>query len=195
MRDPQSVFLNTPYDRRYQPLFVTLVGTLVCLGQTPRCVLEIQEKGQGRLQRIFELLSSCQVSIHDLSRSGVPARFNMPFELGLACAAHLSARSHQVVVLDSVPYRLDKILSDYKGRDPLVHRNSCDQLVTCLLDLFQVPKEPSPAALRAAARVLRKSAREIADRYQTESVFRPAPFRALIAAATKVAQNRGFIAP
>ena len=55
MSDPQSVFLNTPYDPRYQPLFVTLLAILVCLGQKPRCVLEIQEKGQGRLMRMFDL--------------------------------------------------------------------------------------------------------------------------------------------
>lgn len=195
MSDPQSVFLNTPYDPRYQPLFVTLLATLVCLGQKPRCVLEIQEKGQGRLMRIFDLLSSCRVSIHDLSRVGHPARFNMPFELGLACAQNLSGASHEIVVLDSVPYRLDKVLSDYKGRDPLIHNNSSDRLVTCLLDLFEVPNEPSPDGLRSAARLLRKTAREVTHRYRTDTVFRPAPFRALVAAATQLAEDRGYIAP
>lgn len=195
MNAARSVFLNTPYDARYQPLFVTLVTTLVCLGQTPRCVLEIRETGRGRLGRIYALLHSCGVSIHDLSRVGVPARFNMPFELGLACAASLAGHSHEIVVLDSAPYRLDKTLSDYKGRDPLIHHNSCDQLVTCLLDLFDVPYEPEPADLRSAARLLRRSAREIERRYRINDIFRPAAFRSLVAAATQVAQQRGFIAP
>lgn len=188
---PQSVFLNTPYDPRYQPLFITLVGTLVCLGKAPHCVLEIQESGQGRLVRIFELLNSCQVSIHELSRTR--SRYNMPFELGLACAASLSGQAHQVVVMDSVAYRLDKTLSDYKGRDPLIHHNKCDNLVTCLLDLFAVPNEPEPAALRSATRLLRKSARGIATKYRTATVFRAAPFRALTAAAMEIAQEQGFI--
>jgi hypothetical protein len=84
-QDPKSVFLNVPYDDEYQSFFVTLVATLVLLGQTPRCVLEIQETGAGRLARIFDLLRSCGVSIHDLCRVGTPVRFNMPFELGMAC--------------------------------------------------------------------------------------------------------------
>ena len=96
--------------------------------------------------------------------------------------------------MDSIPYRLDKTLSDYKGRDPLIHHNRCDTLVTCLLDLFVVPDEPEPAALRSATKLLRKSAREIAHGYHTDTVFRAAPFRALIAAATEIAQERGFIA-
>lgn len=117
----------------------------------------------------------------------------MPFELGLACAAHLSGREHQVVVMDSVAHRLDRTLSDYKGRDPLIHDNKCDHLVTCLLDLFVAPSEPEPSALRSATRLLRKSAREITTRYKTATVFHAAPFRALTAAAAEIAQEQGFI--
>lgn len=193
--DPQSVFLNTPYDRKYQSLFVTLVGTLVCLGQKPRCVLEISETGQGRLFRIFELLSSCGASIHDLSRVGTPPRFNMPFELGLACSLKLSAGSHEVVVFDSVDYRLDRTLSDYKGRDPGIHHNRSDELVTCLLDVFEVPNAPAPSSLRSAAKLLRQSAQQISRQYHRPTIFHAAPFRALVAAATDLAQERGFIPP
>ena len=195
MSDPQAVFLNTPYDPAYQPLFVTLVGTLVCLGLKPHCVLEIQEKGQGRLARIFHLLRSCGVSIHDLSRTGPPARLNMSFELGLACSLKLSGTSHEIVVLDSLDYRLDKTLSDYKGRDSWIHHNRCDELVTCLLDIFEVANEPDPLALRSAATFLRQSARQLAKQYRTETIFRAAPFRALVSAATQLAQERGFIPP
>jgi hypothetical protein len=55
-RDPRSVFLNVPFDRSYEPFFVTLVSALISLGQKPRCVLEVRERGQGRLVRIHELL-------------------------------------------------------------------------------------------------------------------------------------------
>ncbi|MGH8606621.1 MAG: hypothetical protein ACREX9_04115 [Gammaproteobacteria bacterium] len=110
-------------------------------------------------------------------------------------AWNLSGASHEIVVLDSVPYRLDKVLSDYKGRDPLIHNNTSDRRVTCLLDLYEVPNEPSPDGLRTAARLLRKTAREVAHRYRTDTVFRPASFRALVAAATQFAEDRGHIAP
>jgi hypothetical protein len=136
--DSRSVFLNVPYDSQYELLFATLVATLVSLGQTPRCVLEVRERGQGRLARIYDLLGSCSVSIHDLSRAGTPARFNMPFELGLACSLALAGAAHDVVVLDSEPYRLDRTIRDYKGRDPLIHHNRVNDLVDCIADVFQV---------------------------------------------------------
>src|SRR5216110_3608082 len=84
--DSERVFINIPFDKAYEPLFIPLVGTLVFLRQEPHSVLEVTETGAGRLARILDLMHTCRLSIHDLSRTGVPARFNMPFELGLACA-------------------------------------------------------------------------------------------------------------
>jgi hypothetical protein len=193
-RDPKSVFLNVPFDRGYGPFFVTLVSALVSLGQTPRCVLEVRERGQGRLARIYELLRSCGVSIHDLSRAGQPVRFNMPFELGLACSIALAGEAHDIVVLDAVPYRLDRTLSDYKGRDPLIYNRRLDGIVDCVADLFQVAHVPTPAVLKAEARILRRSAREIAKQYGG-TIFRPAAFRALVAASTDRARSQGLIPP
>lgn len=194
--DQRSVFLNVPFDSRYEPLFVTLVGCLVFLGQTPRCVLEVTETGQGRLQRIFDLLSGCRMSFHDLSRAGTPVRFNMPFELGLACALRLMpGRSHEIVVLDSKPYRLDRTLSDYKGRDPLVHGNRCDEIVAAIADVFQPTSLPPLPDLRSGSRLLRKTTRELKRRMKTSTVFRANAFKSLVVAATEIGVERGFIAP
>lgn len=190
----QSVFINAPFDRGYEPLFVTLVGTLLFLGQEPHCVLEIRETGQGRLARLHELLRHCQLSIHDLSRVGTPVRFNMPFELGIACGIALTYGGHEIVVLDSKPYRLDKTLSDYKGRDPLIHHNRCDELVTCLLDLF-VSTQPLPSAsqLRQANRLLRSTVKELKSELGIESIFRRSAYKTLVSAATAIGERRGFI--
>ncbi len=38
----RSVFLDVPFDARYEPLFVGLVAAVTALGRIPRCVLEIQ---------------------------------------------------------------------------------------------------------------------------------------------------------
>ena len=136
--DPKAVFVNVPFDAAYEPLFVTLVGTLVFLGQKPHCVLEVREKGDGRLIRILDLMRTCRMSVHDLSRTGTPVRFNMPFELGLACALKLQhPTDYEVFVLDAIPYRIDRTLSDYKGRDPLMHGGTCNGMLTGLLDTFQ----------------------------------------------------------
>jgi hypothetical protein len=188
-----NIFLNVPFDARYERLFVTLVGTLVCLGQKPRCVLEIVEGGQGRLVRIFDLIQQCRTSVHDLSRVNMPVRFNMPFELGLAVALKLVGNEHQVVVLDAKPYRLDRVLSDYKGRDPLIHHNRSGDLVRCLLDVVEVSSRPSGGELRSVSRVLSRSAARIRHDLHTETLFTPTGFRALLVAATDVAVRRGHI--
>jgi hypothetical protein len=194
--DSKSVFLNVPFDAGYETLFVTLVGSLIFLGQKPRCVLEVRESGDGRLRRIFELIRECAMSVHDLSRIGTPVRFNMPFELGLACSLRLlPGQSHEVVVLEAKDWRLDRTLSDYKGRDPLIHHNRCDDLITCLLDVVTAPSMPDAADLRRSAATLRKTAVVIKRRLRTPTLFRPSAFRAIGEAATEIALDAGYIVP
>lgn len=194
--DPKHVFINAPFDTAYESLFVTLVGTLVFLGQEPHCVLEVPEKGDGRLLRILNLIRQCRVSMHDLSRVGTPVRFNMPFELGLACALKLEHPAlYDVFVLDGIDYRIDKTLSDYKGRDPLIHHGTSSGMVACLLDTFNTDVPNAAAEFRRAVRLLQKSANVMKSDLQTKSLFRPSLFRRLVAAATEVAIDRGFIKP
>ncbi|MEW5825742.1 MAG: hypothetical protein AB1778_02840 [Candidatus Bipolaricaulota bacterium] len=157
-------------------------------------MLEIPETGQGRLQRIAKLLESCSLSIHDLSRQGVPTRMNMPFELGLAWAIRLRDPQHQVVLMDSRPHRLDKVLSDLKGHDALIHNGSCDVLINEILGITQDPI-PTIRELREEARVLRQLARSIADSHGTGTIFKAAPFRSLLAAAVHQAVESGHINP
>src|SRR3954464_12647233 len=105
--NPKHVFINVPFDRGYEPLFITLGGALVFLGQEPHCVLEVREKGDGRLKRILDLMRTCRMSVHEMSRVGSPVGFNMPFELGLACTLKLeNAAAYEVFVLDAAEYRL-----------------------------------------------------------------------------------------
>lgn len=194
--DPKAVFVNVPFDAAYEPLFVTLVGTLVFLGQKPHCVLEVREKGDGRLIRILDLMRTCRMSVHDLSRTGTPVRFNMPFELGLACALKLQhPTDYEVFVLDAIPYRIDRTLSDYKGRDPLMHGGTCNGMLTGLLDTFQTDIHDAAREFRRAALVLRKSAALMKHQVNSASMFRPLLFRLLVAAATRIAIERSFIVP
>ena len=192
--NPKAVFVNAPFDDGYERLFITLIGSLVFLGQEPHCVLEVPEKGDGRLARIHDLMRSCRLSIHDLSRTGLPARFNMPFELGLACALKLSEpASYEIFVLDAQSYRIDRTLSDYKGRDPLIHHGTSQGMIACLLDTFVT--DTSEREFRSATAALRKSIRLLKRNAKAKSLFRPALFRLLVAAATDIARERGFINP
>ncbi len=85
-----DVFINVPFDTKYERLYLALVTGVVGLGLTPRCVVEVPHD-RHRLERILALIGSCPFSIHDLSRVQLATtkkgfrvpRFNMPFELGL----------------------------------------------------------------------------------------------------------------
>lgn len=192
----RHAFINVPFDSAYEPLFVTLVGTLVFLGQEPHCVLEVPEQGEGRLKRILGLMQSCRLSLHDISRVGVPARFNMPFELGLACALQLtSEHKYEIFVLDAKEHRSDRTLSDYKGRDLLVHYASCAGMIACLLDSFKTDVPNAASEFRRATQLLRQSAEQMKRDLRAKSLYRASLFRRLVTAATKFAVERRFIEP
>lgn len=61
-----SVFINVPFDHPRIPIYLGLISGIVALGLTPRCVLEIPPT-RDRLRRLYQLISECRYSIHDLS--------------------------------------------------------------------------------------------------------------------------------
>lgn len=136
-----NVFLNVPFDTKFERLFVALVVGVVAHGGLPRCVLELPSSKQ-RLDRLRKLIRECAVSFHDLSRvqstrspHGLVPRFNMPFELGLS-AMH----GRPFFVLEEKPYRLLASLSDLNGFDPLIHGNDAEQLLAKLRDALSSTK-------------------------------------------------------
>jgi hypothetical protein len=165
------------------------------LDYRPHCVLEVRETGDGRLQRIFELMRTCRISIHDMSRIGAPVRFNMPFELGLACSLQLNEPQHyDVLVFDSRPYRLDRRLSDYKGRDLYIHGGTSSGMVAALLDAFQ-SRRVEESRLRNALRDLSVFAERLKRDLRVRTIFQPYLFSALLNNATHLAADYGFIRP
>jgi hypothetical protein len=125
---PNSAFLNVPYDDRFKDLYLAFIAGLTAFGLVPRATLEIPG-GTRRLDRIFELITSCQYSFHDLSRVQLDhqrpktPRFNMPFELGLVAGWLKTSRKsdHTWFVFEAVRRRLSKSLSDLDGTDPYIH--------------------------------------------------------------------------
>ena len=105
--EPERVFLNIPYDAKFERLYLAYIVGLVELGLKPRATLAIPG-GKARLDRIIDLIQSCSYSVHDLSRVEMdrnpPAtpRFNMLFELGLAVSwAKRKPREHTWFVFES----------------------------------------------------------------------------------------------
>ena len=63
-----GVFLNIPYDRAFEPLYLAYIAGLSAFRLAPRATPQIPG-GERRLDRILDLIRDCRYSIHDLSRA------------------------------------------------------------------------------------------------------------------------------
>jgi hypothetical protein len=189
----QGVFLNVPFDRGYEVLFVALISSLVALGRVPRSVLELPDHGEGRLARILEMIRSCPVSVHDLSRVGRPVRFNMPFELGIAFALSRVA-GHKFVILESKRYRLQRTLSDVNGIDPGIHGARVSGIVSCVLS--QLGKSSGNPELETVNRIYRQLWRTIPfikKAHGRDNLYSRSIFSQLVSGANDLATKEGLI--
>jgi hypothetical protein len=147
--DPNGVFLNIPYDEEFSSLYIAYIVGLFQLDLVPHIASEIPGP-KRRLDRIFELIQSCQYSIHDLSRvevsvtpTGLP-RFNMPLELGMTITwANIHPESHIWSVWESEPNRLQRSASDLNGTDPYIHTGTADGVLSELRNAFRRDRAPS----------------------------------------------------
>lgn len=117
------VFLNTPFNVEYQPMFEVIVFTVMSCGFTPRSVLESWGKRDAsvtRLDRLFRLMRESEFSIHDLA-SG--ARGNVLLEAGMFLAvARLAPVKGKLLILDKEPHAYREYLSDLAGLDIWFHK-------------------------------------------------------------------------
>ena len=155
-----EVFLNIPYDKKFERLFLAYIAGISAFGMVPHATLEITDSSR-RLEKIIKLERSCEYSVHDLSRvewdrakPRVP-RFNMPFELGL-CVADANRQKGQRqnwFVFEAVANRVDKSLSDLRGTDPKIHGATVRGVLSGLCNVFRRPgKQPTVVPLREKAR-------------------------------------------
>src|SRR5262245_41353517 len=192
--DPRDVFLNVPFDDAYERRFVALIAALVAIGRTPRSVLELPEVGRGRLSRLLQHLRRCGVSIHDLSRVGTPVRFNMSFELGIAVALSELEGQHKYVLLERIQHRLDRTLSDLRGRDPYVHRGGIRSTIVAVLDVFQSDRDDvAPETVFAVYRNLWLTTNVLKRRYGANTIFSRSLFVRTVAAAGALAADAGLL--
>lgn len=181
-----GAFLNIPYDARYGRLYLAFIAGLSAYGLAPRATLEIPG-GQGRLDRILELIQECRYSFHDLSRVELDAshprtpRFNMPFELGLAVACQKLVRADQTwFVFESKRYRLMKSLSDLNGTDPYIHGGTVGGVFRELTNaLVRIKQQPSVEEMSGIYRELRKALPQILREAGTDSLYGARVFRNL----------------
>jgi hypothetical protein len=201
--DPHSepvskrAFLNVPFDEQFEPLFLAFIAGLSGFGLTPQSVLQIPGS-QRRLDRLTNLISTCQFSFHDLSRveldqkrPRVP-RFNMPFELGLAVGWEThGGQPHQWYAFESKPHRALKSLSDLNGTEFYIHDNRPVGVFRCLTNaLARNEHRPSVRELQDIYHDLTRKAQAFKRDLATKSLFDTRPFIDLVAAARRFAMDR-----
>lgn len=152
MRKPEDqVFLNIPYDKKFEQLFRAYICGTSAFGLVPRATLEIPGSTR-RLDRILALIQSCKYAIHDLSRvqldrtAPLTPRFNMPFELGLSVGHERASKKgkHDWFVCESMNFRLAKSLSDLNGTDPYIHEGTINGVFAQLCNMFvRSDRQPS----------------------------------------------------
>lgn len=189
------VFLNLPYDSRFEPLFLAYIAGVSAFGLLPRTPLEIPGGGR-RLDHIFDLLRGCRYSIHDLSRVQVSRasprtpRFNMPFELGLAVAHQQSGGEHTWFVFEKVAHRLSKSLSDLDGSDVCLHEGTANGVLAELSNAFvRSDRQPTIDQMRAIYRGLRRAKPIILHDAGVKTHFAARPFKDLPTFASALADE------
>ncbi|MBI1356290.1 MAG: hypothetical protein GC160_18265 [Acidobacteria bacterium] len=191
--DVHNVFLNLPYHKDYERLFVAYIAGIAALGLTPRTALEVTS-GARRLDRIWGLLLECRSSVHDLSylRHDLPAprtpRFNMPFELGLACGLAQQTKGHEWFVFERQSYRVQKSLSDINGTDPFIHHGTVKGVLAELNNAFlNARRQPSLAESFWIYTAVRKEAPNLLRQAGSTTVFAPRVFKWLAFRARELA--------
>ena len=187
-RPPAEVFLNVPYDRKFENLFLAYIAGISSFGLAPRATLEIRTS-QRRLEKIRKLIALCRYSVHDLSRVELDAsaprapRFNMPFELGLAVAHQMTSRgrTHDWFVCEAKERRLLKSLSDLNGTDPYVHGGTIVGVFRELRNIFTRPgQQPTVDQMGHIYREVRKSIPAILRKSASRSLYNAMVFKDLV---------------
>ncbi len=187
-------FINLPYAKRYEKVYLAFIAGVSGYGLVPTAAVR-DPSSRYQLDRIYDLIASSQYSFHDLSWMSldrkVPRtpRLNMTFELGLAVAiSRAPGTNHQWFVFDTVPYRLDKALSDLGGIRPRIHDRSPGSVLRALMNaLARERNQPTLVHLLNIYKEVERMARRIKANYSTD-LFDTRPFADLAYVANKAAQ-------
>ncbi len=191
-RPRTDVFLNIPYDKKFERLFLAYIAGVSAFGLVPRATLEIPDSSR-RLDKILNLIRDCKYSIHDLSRVELDRtkprtpRFNMPFELGLTVAVRKRKRNMKEnwYVFESVDYRLEKSLSDLNGTDPKIHDGRVSGVLGELCHIFRRRgRQPSVQQMRQIYREVRKNQSVILKESGAKSLYKARVFKNICVVAS-----------
>ena len=157
-----NVFINCPFDNNYRDIFRAIVFAVFDCGYIPRCALEFDDAAQVRIEEITKIISECKFGIHDISRteldtkSNLP-RFNMPLELGIFLGAKKYGsrkdKSKVCLILDREQYRYRIFISNISGQDIKSHNNDPYKVIPIIRNWLRNSSKdviiPGGAAIRS----------------------------------------------
>jgi hypothetical protein len=182
-RPRTEVFLNIPYDKKFERLFIAYIAGVSAFGLVPRATLEIPDSSR-RLDKIMKLIGDCEYSIHDLSRVELDRkkprtpRFNMPFELGLTVAHAKQKKKENWYVFESKSYRMEKSLSDLNGTDAKIHEGKVAGVFGELCQVFKRRgRQPTVQQMARIYREVRRNQAAILKESGAKSPYQARAFR------------------
>ena len=171
-----NVFINCPFDDDYLPLFEAMLFAITMSGYRVRCALEENDAGNIRFDKLKQLISDSDHTIHDLSRielnpQNLP-RFNMPFELGLMMGAKSYGpprqRRKRACIMIANQHQLAAYLSDLAGNDPEHHNNDDSRVVTIIRNFLNTDPDgqilPGPEIYFRMLEMFRRDLPDLAAR-------------------------------
>jgi hypothetical protein len=165
-RPVESVFLNIPYDKGFEDLYLAYIVGLSQLGFRLNVTLAVPN--QGRLDTIIELIEKSDL-FH--SKRGKD--------------------KHRVYIFDAKPYRAQRSTSDVNGIDPQVHNGSPKNLMVGLRNIFRQPGDVTTVPeMLASYRALQKQLSNIRKRAGGGSLFGAAIFQDIVLASLIEAQHQ-----
>ena len=188
-----SVFLNIPYDREFEDLYLAYIVGLTQLGLRVNATFAVPN--QGRLETIIGMIEESKYSVHDLSRiqlsKGIP-RFNMPVELGLALyRSHVTRGKHRVYVFEAKHYRTQRSTSDINGIDPQIHHGNVKGIMAGLRNVFRQARDATTVPeMLITYRAVRKKLPELRLNAGARSLFQASAFQDLVALAALVESQK-----
>jgi hypothetical protein len=189
-----TAFINMPYSADYEERLLALIAGLSLYGLVPTAAT-VAGDDPNRLDRIVEALSDCTISIHDLTWMAVDSnepkvpRFNMPFELGIAVALAATV-GNDYVVIDTVPNRLDKALSDARGLDAEIFDGTPLGVFRALANIFHRDDfQPQPRHFRRVFGRLNTTAARLRKAFGFKSMFEAKPFSELRLLAGRISNE------
>ena len=202
-----TAFINLAYVTSNEEVYLGLLAGLAGFGLAP--VAAMHDPGSDpQLSRIYRLIEESVISFHDLSYVSLDPpsprtpRFNMPFELGLAVAVALSAnRRHRWFLLEKVPHRAAKSLSDISGTNVQIHDGLAPSVLKAVSNaLARHGDRPTLQQLSAIYADVAAKARRLTSQEGWSSIFLAAPFKdlrlvAAESAATHVPGLKPYVSP